>query len=263
MRFYIKYEVILDSTGYIDILKPEGETNMTSSKYERELRFIDTDSKRLMWKINEIESSGDITPEKQAEIDAMKKTIAEYNERRDTILQSYRDTGMQLPNINRTMNATVHNAGAYEVSREEAEDTARAYRNNEEDEYASDDLAEVTEEIQNVSKKIVALEDKIVTAEIMGEDETKARLEKDVAELRNKRTELIALAKKIRETPREEPKPVAAPVVDAATSERLDKIESDNRALRSQISSVRTDVMDMKESLRQILEALGIDRENQ
>ena len=51
----------------------------------------------------------------------------------------------------------------------------------------------------------------------------------------------------------------AEPVVDDEFKKKLKSLEDDNRALRSQIQGVRSDVSDIKEQLRQILEVLRMN----
>ncbi len=69
--------------------------------------------------------------------------------------------------------------------------------------------------------------------------------------LRDRREDLIHEMKEARAAPKEAPK------ADDVTSKRLDALEADNRAIRSQLSGVRSDMMDIKEQLRELLRALG------
>ena len=55
-------------------------------------------------------------------------------------------------------------------------------------------------------------------------------------------------------------KPKEAPAAEPSEIEsRLESLERDNRALRSQLSDVRTDMSEVKESLREILSALRLE----
>ena len=75
--------------------------------------------------------------------------------------------------------------------------------------------------------------------------------------LRSRRDTLVA---RVKELKAEAEKPNEAPAAEPSEIEsRLESLERDNRALRSQLSDVRTDMSEVKESLREILSALRME----
>ena len=78
--------------------------------------------------------------------------------------------------------------------------------------------------------------------------------------LRERRETLIQTAKQMRAEKADGPAP--GPVVDDKVNERIDALEADSRALRSQVSEVRNSLQDVKDQLRQILNALNIEEED-
>ena len=92
---------------------------MPPSKYERELRFIDTEVRRLEVQLQAI---ADVMPadpkeagEKAQKALDIQDSIASLLRRKREIEQSFEAAGMDLPDIGRSMNATVHNASGFEV----------------------------------------------------------------------------------------------------------------------------------------------------
>ncbi len=246
---------------------------MPPSKYERELRFIDTEVTRLNKMIRNLSEEIPNDPveaaRKAEQIEEMQEKIKQLNNRKDEILKSYQETGMQLPNIARSMNATVHNAGAFEIhSSAEAEELALAYRQNskEKSELAplsgDEELDDITDQIDSIGREINEIESRIIEAEIDGDDDEKTKLEMMVSSLRTRRVTLISQAKQLKAA---QSAPQNAPVqaVDSEVMTRIEALEADSRALRSQISNVRSDMQDVKEQLRQIIEALGINRDDE
>lgn len=229
---------------------------MPPSKYERELRFIDAEVKRLKYQYQMLSETMPADPaeasDKAAKAMAMQEEIRSLEARRAEIEKSFLDAGMDLPDIGRSMNATVHNASGFEVhSPEEAEALAKAMVSEKpEPETKKVTETDISSEIEDITDELMALEIKMVRAEIDGDDETLQKLRMMHSSLRSRRDALVQFAKDMK-----------AEKAGSASTERIEALEADNRALRAQLSDVRTDLQDVKDTLRLIVDALGLDRE--
>lgn len=230
---------------------------MPPSKYERELRFIDTEVARLSRSLKDLADRLPDSPveaaKKADDVLGIQDKISQLLTRKREIEDSFIKSGMEMPDIHRSMNATVHNAGAFEIhSPEEAE--AKAFPPTERPLETADDISV---EIKGVSDELMSIEVRMAQAEIDGNDSEMQKLQMMASSLRSRRETLIQRAKEMRaQKPAEES---VAPVVDEKLKQRIDSLEADNRALRSQVGDVRNDIQDVKEQLRQILEALRIE----
>ena len=88
---------------------------MPPSKYDRELRFIDAETKRLGPILEQERASMPATPEeaeaKAARIEEMEDRIAFLLKRKNEILSCYEEVGMTAPYLERSLNATVYRDG--------------------------------------------------------------------------------------------------------------------------------------------------------
>ncbi len=113
-----------------------------------------------------------------------------------------------------------------------------------------------------MTAEINSLEARLVKAEITGDEEEKQKVSMMISSLRSRRGSLIEEAKAVREEEARAASAGPAGAVDAATIMRIDALEADNRALRNQIADVRGGLQDVKEQLRQIMHALGIEEDD-
>ena len=92
---------------------------MPSSKYERELRFIDNEVHRMRMQLDALAEAMPADPaeaqEKARTVTELQDKIAGFLGRKAEIEESFKAAGMELPDIGRSMNATVHNASGFEV----------------------------------------------------------------------------------------------------------------------------------------------------
>lgn len=230
---------------------------MPPSKYERELRFIDTEVARMSRKLKDMAEAIPDSPAEAAkkadEVLGIQDKIAAMLARKREIEDSFIQAGMELPDIGRSMNATVHNASGFEVrSSEEAESLAGLSDKP----AASPKTTDVQSEIRSIGEELASIETKLMEAEIDGNDAEVDKLKMMSSSLRARRDALVQEAKQ-----QKAEKPAPAPAADEETMKRIADLEADNRALRSQVSGVRSDVQDVKDQLRQIMAALGIDQE--
>lgn len=230
---------------------------MPPSKYERELRFIDTEVARMSRKLKDMAEAIPDSPAEAAkkadEVLGIQDKIAAMLARKREIEDSFIQAGMELPDIGRSMNATVHNASGFEVrSSEEAESLAGLSDKP----AASPKTTDIQSEIRSIGEELASIETKLMEAEIDGNDAEVDKLKMMSSSLRARRDALVQEAKQ-----QKAEKPAPAPAADEETMKRIADLEADNRALRSQVSGVRSDVQDVKDQLRQIMAALGIDQE--
>ena len=230
---------------------------MPGSKYEREIRFIGKEVIRLTSLIEDIRNgkgSGD--PEKDAaEIAEMEAKIAQYRARRKEIEDSYIACGLELPLESRNLNASVYrNGSSFEPTDNnyrlgvmiESEANAKAYVSSGAD--LPEDPADLTREMNLLSDRIGALERAAMEAELEENMGEKVRLDEEATRLRAQRSDIFNKIKSI--------KSQSAPAADPS---RLEKLESETAALRSQMSAMRQDIGDLKILLANIADRMGID----
>lgn len=231
---------------------------MPPSKYERELRFIDTEVRRLDAQLRAL---ADVMPagpkeagEKAQKALEIQDSIARLLKRKEEIEQSFKAAGMDLPDIDRSMNATVHNASGFEVhSPEEAETLARHIADaSPEPEVRIQTADDISEEIKDIADELMSVEIRLMRAEIDGDESEMQKLRMMQSSLNARKNSLIQTAKEMRAE-----KPA---VPEDADRKRLDALEADCRSLRTQISDVRSNLQDVKAQLELIIEALGLER---
>lgn len=260
---------------------------MPPSKYERELRFIDTELNRLNRELKERAESIPADPAEAArkveDVVSIQRSIASLVQRKKEIEDSYVAAGMDIPDTHRSMNASVHNAGAFETygastaSRAESSSQAGASASagNERADAAGPDPLDPLEdmvrmlfngltgsqgrdsrgpesEVMRITAELTMLEARIVDAQMSGDESAVRRLSERAAELRRRRDELAAKARESRAAPEAERKGD-----DDDVASRLEALEADNRALRAQVSDLRCEVQDLKDAVRRLTAAFG------
>ncbi len=230
---------------------------MPASKYERELRFIDTEVARLNRGLKDLAERMPDSPSEAAkkadEVLGIQEKIASLIQRKREIEDSFIKAGMDVPDITRSMNATVHNTGGFEIHSSGEAEVLAGLRTRQ-----SESIEGISDDIRSINEELASIENRRVAAEIEGDTEEVQKLDMMASSLRARRDTLISSAKEMRAAAAEAP----APAADQRTTERIDALEAETHALRSQLSDVRNGVQDMKEQLRQIMTALGIDQEN-
>ena len=219
---------------------------MPGSKYERELRFIDTEVRRLRGQLQNMAEFVPADPaeaaKKAEQVDEIEVRIAELLARKKEIEDSFIECGLDVPDISRNLNAnTCRDNAQYDSTVEPGEGGGSK---------PASGIEDLGEEITSITAEINELEVQLMKAELDDTGEA-PKLRMSINALRDRREDLIHEMKEARAAPKEEPK------AEDATSRRLDALEADNRAIRSQLSGVRSDMMDIKEQLRELLQALG------
>lgn len=219
---------------------------MPGSKYDRELRFIATETKRLGFLLDQLR---DVMPSDPAEANAkaeemmaMEEKMAQLLARKKEIEDSFIAVGMQVPNVSNDLNSNVQDCRSFN----DASD-APVVR-------PSASKEELTAQIESITDELMQIEVKMLRADMNGDDDEKQKLQMMASSLRSRRDTLVEEVKAINTAPPAEEE--APETSNDELEKRLKALESDNRAIRAQISDVRNDLADIKELLRQ----LGADR---
>ena len=195
--------------------------------------------------------------ERESCLSKINELVEQYSARRKEIEDSFVECGLEVPLVTRNLNATVNPVGP------SFEPVGRDYRIRVDEEAksrpvpdygrpASDDVESTPEDrLRRISAKIAEVEDKMVKASLEDDFDAYDRLEKEARELRVRRGAAIAEIKSAR----------ARPSVDEDTMKRIESLEAECRALRSQISMVRGDVVELMNQLDEVVRRLGMDSE--
>ncbi len=224
---------------------------MPGSKYERELRFIDTDVRRLKAQLANIADFMPADPaeaaKKAEQIEEIEARIAQLLARKKEIEDSFVAAGLDVPDISRNLNAnTCRDNAQYDSTVETEEEGAPR---------SPAGLDDLGSDIKAITDEIMELEVQLMKAEIDDTGEA-PKIRMSINALRDRREDLIHAMKEAKAA---KPEPQKA---DDSTAKRIEALEADNRAIRSQLSGVRSDMMDIKEQLRELLEALGRGERN-
>ena len=219
---------------------------MPGSKYDRELRFIATETKRLRFLLDQLR---DVMPSDPAEANAkaeemmaMEEKMAQLLARKKEIEDSFIAVGMQVPNMSNDLNSNVQDCRSFN----DASD-APVVR-------PSASKEELTAQIESITDELMQIEVKMLRADMNGDDDEKQKLQMMASSLRSRRDTLVEEVKAINTAPPAEEE--APETSNDELEKRLKALESDNRAIRAQVSDIRNDLADIKVLLRQ----LGADR---
>lgn len=232
--------------------------NMPGSKYERELRFIQTETRRLGNQLSKLREMMPVDPieaaRKADEVLGIEAEIGRLLQRKKEIEESFIAAGMEVPSMDKDMNENVHQDSRPFVGDEDESSPAPQIK-------PEGTVEELTEEIESVTDELMGIEIKMLRADMNGDEDEKQKLSMMASSLRSRRDTLVERVKELKaEAASTAPVEAQPTSVDLSEYERrFEAVESETRVLRSQIADVRSDVIDMKESLRQIMNALGIN----
>ncbi len=218
---------------------------MPGSKYDRELRFIATESARLSMLLRQLR---DVMPADPAEAQAKAEQVMEMEDRLGQLLarkkeieDSFIAVGMQVPNVTNDLNTNIQN---YRPFMEDSDDDGRPAVK------PSASKEELTAEVESIMSELMQIEIKMLKADMDGDDGEKQKLSMMASSLKARRDSLVEEIRAINTAP-EEPEPAPSP--DAAYEERFRALEADYRGLRAQVSDIRNDLSDIKELLRNLV----------
>ncbi len=230
---------------------------MPSSKYERELRFINTEVVRLTAELDDLREMMPQNPldaeKKAVDVGLIEERLGELMMRKNDIEDSFIAAGMEIPDLRRSMNLnTCRDTASYHdevpVPQEAPAPEIRPAAG----------LDELSAQVASITDELMQIEIKMLQAEISDDESEKAKLTMSANALRDRRNNLVQQIKELKSAP-SEPEAVS----DDALASRIAALEADNRALRSQLSAVRSDITSMMDDVRRIVSALNLDIEDQ
>lgn len=232
---------------------------MPSSKYERELRFINNEVVRLTAELDDLREMMPQNPldaeKKAVDVGLIEERLGELMMRKNDIEDSFIAAGMEIPDLRRSMNLnTCRDTANYsdeEPVRQEMSVPVPEVR-------PAAGLDELSAQVASITDELMQIEIKMLQAEISDDESEKAKLTMSANALRDRRDNLVRQIKELKSAPAENDD-----VSDDALVSRIAALEADNRALRSQLSAVRSDITAMMDDVRRIMAALNLDTEDQ
>ena len=196
---------------------------MISDRFERELEFIESETKRMGAELQRLREIMPVDP-----VDAARRAE-------------------EVIGLESKMGALIRRKREIEDSLMAA---ATTQRSREAEARPAADVDELTSEIESVTDELMGIEIKMLRADMNGDEEEKQKLSMMASSLRSRRDSLVEAVKEIKaEQGRDaEPEPIdLSDIID-----RLQELESETRAMRSDINNIRN-------AVTAIMRHLGID----
>ena len=196
---------------------------MISDRFERELEFIESETKRMGAELQRLREIMPVDP-----VDAARRAE-------------------EVMGLESKMGALIRRKREIEDSLMAA---ATSQRSREAEVRPVADVDELTSEIESVTDELMGIEIKMLRADMNGDEEEKQKLSMMASSLRSRRDSLVEAVKEIKaEQGRDaEPEPIdLSDIID-----RLQELESETRAMRSDIDNIRN-------AVTAIMRHLGID----
>ena len=196
---------------------------MISDRFERELEFIESETKRMGAELQRLREIMPVDP-----VDAARRAE-------------------EVIGLESKMGALIRRKREIEDSLMAA---ATTQRSREAEARPAADVDELTSEIESVTDELMGIEIKMLRADMNGDEEEKQKLSMMASSLRSRRDSLVEAVKEIKaEQGRDaEPEPIdLSDIID-----RLQELESETRAMRSDIDNIRN-------AVTAIMRHLGID----
>ena len=186
---------------------------MISDRFERELEFIESETKRMGAELQRLREIMPVDP-----VDAARRAE-------------------EVIGLESKMGALIRRKREIEDSLMAA---ATSQRSREAEVRPVADVDELTSEIESVTDELMGIEIKMLRADMNGDEEEKQKLSMMASSLRSRRDSLVEAVKEIKaEQGRDaEPEPIdLSDIID-----RLQELESETRAMRSDIDNIRNAV---------------------
>ncbi len=196
---------------------------MISDRFERELEFIESETKRMGAELQRLREIMPVDP-----VDAARRAE-------------------EVMGLESKMGALIRRKREIEDSLMAA---ATSQRSREAEARPAADVDELSSEIESVTDELMGIEIKMLRADMNGDEEEKQKLSMMASSLRSRRDSLVEAVKEIKaEQGRDaEPEPIdLSDIID-----RLQELESETRAMRSDIDNIRN-------AVTAIMRHLGID----
>ena len=162
---------------------------MPGSKYERELRFIQTETQRLGRMLSNLREVMPIDPieaaKKADEALGIEAEIGRLLQRKKEIEDSFIAAGMEVPSIDRDLNENVHQDSRPFTDDEPAKPVSAPEVRSEAG------IDKLTEEIESVTDELMGIEIKMLRADMNGDEDEKQKLSMMASSLRSRRDPLV------------------------------------------------------------------------
>lgn len=222
---------------------------MPPSKYDRELRFIDTETKRLASLLeadrNSMPSDPEAARHKAERIAEMEERMAYLLKRRSEILECYKEAGMTPPYIERSLNATVYRDGVSYMPDEGSLNTADPRLGDS----AKSSIDELNAEIRNISKELAETEEKMLQADIDGDESQTVKLALIISSLRSRRESLVNRIKDLKANPELLQESIDGPTGDNL---RIKQLQEENACLRNQVDALTAELKEIRDAVREL-----------
>lgn len=222
---------------------------MPPSKYDRELRFIESETKRLASLLEADRNSMPADPEaarlKAERIAEMEDRMAYLLKRRSEILECYKEVGMTPPYLERSLNATVYRDGTAYMPDEDSLNIAdRALG-----ESAKSSIDELNDEIKSITKELAETEEKMLQADIDGDESQTVKLALAISSLRSRRETLVNRIKDLKANPDLLEESRSGPSGDNL---RMKQLQDENECLRKQVDALTAELKEIRDAVREL-----------
>lgn len=221
---------------------------MPPSKYDRELRFIDAETKRLAPLLEAERQSMPANPEearaKAARIEEMEDRMSYLLARKNEILSSFEAAGISAPYLERSLNATVYREGTtYMPDKEDLDIATRMLGRS-----ADSTIDELNAEVKSIMKEISETEERMLQADLDGDDVLTAKLSLTISSLRSRRETLVDRIKDLKANPHL----VDEIGVRSEDDTRLKALQDENAQLRSQVEALTSELREIRDAVREM-----------
>lgn len=196
---------------------------MISDRFERELEFIESETKRMGAELQRLREIMPVDP-----VDAARRAE-------------------EVIGLESKMGALIRRKREIEDSLMAA---ATSQRSREAETRPAADVDELTSEIESVTDELMGIEIKMLRADMNGDEQEKQKLSMMASSLRSRRDSLVEAVKEIKAEQGKDTEPEPIDLSDII--DRLQELESGTRAMRSDIDNIRN-------AVTAIMRHLGID----
>ena len=198
---------------------------MISDRFERELEFIEFETKRMGAELQRLREIMPVDP-----VDAARKAE-------------------EVIGLESKMGALIRRKREIEDSLMAA---ATSQRSREAETRPAADVDELTSEIESVTDELMGIEIKMLRADMNGDESEKQKLSMMASSLRSRRDTLVERVKELKAESQQTQG-------DDDLESRVLRLEEENRSLGKQVSELKSEISDLRGDLGLIMRRLGID----
>lgn len=198
---------------------------MISDRFERELDFIESETKRMGAELQRLREIMPVDP-----VDAARRAE-------------------EVIGLESKMGALIRRKREIEDSLMAA---ATSQRSREAEVRPVADVDELTSEIESVTDELMGIEIKMLRADMNGDESEKQKLSMMASSLRSRRDTLVERVKELKAESQQTQG-------DDDLASRVLRLEEENRSLGRQVSELKSEISDLRGDLGLIMRRLGID----